>query len=303
MKRVLITGAGGFIGQKVISQLLHSDYEIHVLTYRSKFQDKKIHQHVVDLFNNEHVNHILSDISVDHLLHLAWYTEPNQYWNSLENFSWVSASLNLIHSFIEHGGERLIVAGSCAEYDWSHSDLISEQTTPRAMSSPYTICKNSLYTMLDSMARETAINFTWGRIFFPYGPGERKEKLIPSAIHALMNNMQFSCEAPELVRDYIFVEDVAAAFIQLMDVNVNGPINIASGEPVRLGTLVNRIADMMGKPSSLVRENTTSDHNCVVADVSKLNHDLGFHPSVKLEQGLQKSIDWWTKKYASTANA
>ena len=59
-----------------------------------------------------------------HLLHLAWYAEPGLFWRSPENLRWVEASLRLLRAFAEHGGQRAVMAGSCAEYAWQPRDRL-----------------------------------------------------------------------------------------------------------------------------------------------------------------------------------
>ncbi len=59
------------------------------------------------------------EVQPTHLLHFAWIATPGVYWDSAENFRWVSAGERLLRSFRAHGGRRVVMAGSCAEYDWA----------------------------------------------------------------------------------------------------------------------------------------------------------------------------------------
>ena len=92
---------------------------------------------------------IISQLKPTHLLHFAWYAIPGKYWTSEQNFLWVQASLELVRQFRENGGDRVVMAGTCAEYDWQYG-YCSEYITPKNPSLPYSIFKKSLQEMLNS---------------------------------------------------------------------------------------------------------------------------------------------------------
>src|SRR5262249_4666844 len=187
------------------------------------------------------VAELMAKIKPSFLLHLAWYVEHGDFWRSSENLRWVTTSLNLVQEFIKNGGERLVAAGTCAEYDWTES-LCSEASTAIKPNSLYGSSKASLETILSIFARDKGISFAWGRLFFPYGPNEGPKRLIPSMILSLLNNQVFACKNPGLERDFIFVDDVAAIFSTMMDSRIEGPVNLGSGRPVKLGAVVELIA-------------------------------------------------------------
>ncbi len=153
MKRVLLTGATGFIGRHCLPLLLARDYEVHVVS--SKPPSENIYDitwHQADLLNLEQVANLMAGVQPTHLLHFAWFTMPGKYWNSLENFHWVQASLNLLQAHLQHGGYRVVMAGTCAEYDWRYG-YCSELVTPLSPATAYGICKHSLQLMLDAHGR------------------------------------------------------------------------------------------------------------------------------------------------------
>src|ERR1700683_1086925 len=119
MKRVLLTGASGFIGQPTINSLQRRGFEIYAISRKPIFETlPNVVWCEADLHDHSAIKELVSSIKASHLLHLAWYVEHGAYWASEENLKWVISSLNLVEAFMNHGGKRLVCAGTCAEYDW-----------------------------------------------------------------------------------------------------------------------------------------------------------------------------------------
>ncbi|OAD21866.1 CDP-4-dehydro-6-deoxy-D-gulose 4-reductase [Candidatus Thiomargarita nelsonii] len=118
MKKVLLTGATGFIGQHCPALLLTQGYEVHAIYSRIAGEaHPNVHWHKVDLLAPMQIARLIDSIRPTHLLHLAWYAIPGKYWTSSENFRWVQASLTLLQEFARRCGQRVVMAGTCAEYD------------------------------------------------------------------------------------------------------------------------------------------------------------------------------------------
>src|SRR2546423_13493112 len=168
MKRVLVTGATGFIGRHVLGPLVERGFDVHAVTHRAPLSARSgCRWHVSDLLDTAQIVPLIKAVQPTHLLHLAWYSVPGQYWTALENFAWVQASLELLRRFHEAGGVRVVMAGTCAEYDWAYG-YCSERTTPTQPHTLYGTCKLALQAMLDTYARQSGLSSAWGRIFFLY---------------------------------------------------------------------------------------------------------------------------------------
>lgn len=296
MKRVLVTGATGFVGRHTLPLLVERGFDVHAVARDiPPHADSRVTWNAVDLLGGTDVLRALVEKSrATHLLHLAWYTEHGRYWRSLENFRWTAASLELAREFAAGGGERFVVAGTCAEYDWS-GGVCSEASTALAPSTPYGICKDALRRVLESLAAETKIGFGWGRVFFTFGPGEQPQRLVPSVICALLRSVEAPTTYGQQVRDFLAVEDVAAAFVALVDSNVAGAVNIGSGEPSSVRDIVAALAKLIGGSGRVAfgAIAAADEAPMVVADVTRLRKEVGWSPRVTLGERLAQTIEWW----------
>ncbi|HEY3291855.1 MAG TPA: NAD(P)-dependent oxidoreductase, partial [Anaerolineae bacterium] len=246
-KRVLVTGATGFIGWHCLPLLLEAGYEVHAASVDAPERDDDehgIHWHRIDLLNAILTDELLARVQPSHLLHFAWYAAPGKYWSSPENLRWVQASLSLIQSFRLHGGRRVVMAGTCAEYDWNYG-YCSEALTPLAPATLYGTSKHSLQLLLRAYAEQSDLSAAWGRIFFLYGPREHPSRLVASVIRSLLRRETADTSHGAQIRDFLHVQDVAGAFVALLSSEVTGAANIASGEPVRLKDIILRSADQL----------------------------------------------------------
>jgi nucleoside-diphosphate-sugar epimerase len=212
---------------------------------------------------------------------------PGDYRTSPVNRQWLDASRRLVDAFVAAGGERAVFAGTCAEYDWS-GGVCSELTTPIAPRDAYGQSKDALRRYVETVDCSSA----WGRIFFLYGPHEHPARLVPSLIRPMLAGEVAVCRQPALRRDFLHVDDVAAAFAVLLDSDACGPINIGSGDAVRLGDIAERIARLTAGQVSFGGGSDGDQTELVVADNARLRA-LGFAPAIDLERGLRETIDWW----------
>ena len=291
--KVLLTGGRGFIGRHCLDQLVTKGYEVHAISSKPQISNTEVQWHQVDLLDTVKVRALIREIKPSHLLHFAWYTEYGLYWTAQENMKWVEASLNLMQEFQECNGQRFVAAGTCAEYDWSH-DFCNEVVTPCRPETFYGAAKYSTHLLLKAWAKQTGLSSAWGRVFLLYGPGEHSDRLAASVINALLRGEPALCTSGDQVRDFMYVEDVAAGFVALLESDVRGAVNIASGKGVQLKSLVYKIADKLGR-RDLVQlgavPNKMNEPAKLIADVARLQHEVGFSPSIEIEQGIILAIE------------
>jgi nucleoside-diphosphate-sugar epimerase len=293
MKRILLTGATGFIGRYCLQLLSESkNFEIHAVSSKQKNDWSDVHWHQTDLLDSGQVSELLAQVKPSHLLHFAWYAVPGKYWSSIENIRWVQASLALLHAFSLHGGQRAVMAGTCAEYDWKYG-YCSENITPLVPATLYGTCKHSLQMMLNAFSKQAGISSSWGRIFFLYGPHEYPQKLVSSVIRSLVRGKPARCTHGNQIRDYLYVQDVAEAFIALLNSKVQGPVNIASGHPITLKDIILKIAKETNRQNLVelgVIPTPANEPHLLIADVKRLSDEVGWRPKYDLDHGLELTI-------------
>ena len=295
-KRVLVTGASGFIGYHCLAPLVERGYEVHALQSRTApLEHDGVRWHAADLFDLESTRLVIEEVRPTHLLHLAWYVVPGKVINHLDNAAWVQRTLDLLRLFQASGGKRLAICGSCYEYDWRYG-CCSEALTPTQPDTFYGVCKNSLHQMVRWYCKLTGVSSAWGRVFFLYGPREHPDRLVSSVIRNLLANRPAPCSHGEQIRDYMSVLDVADGMAALLDSDFEGPCNIACGQPTAIKSIVSRIGELMGKPD-LIKLGAipprTNDAPMVVADVTTMTQQLGWKPRLSLDEGLRATIGWW----------
>lgn len=300
MKKVILTGASGFIGACCMEVLLKKGFEVHSISSSGRFQShsRQVEWHHADLHNAEHVLRLMMAVQPQYLLHLAWDVRHGISLHSLENMRWVKSSLSLLQAFIDAGGERVVMAGSCAEYDWSYGYL-REDLTPIKPKNLYGICKNALYTIVTAAGEQSETSTAWGRLFFLYGPGEKTERLVPAVVTALLRGEEASCTHGEQIRDYLYVKDAAEAMVELLASDVRGAVNIASGQSLKIKELIKLAAEATGRPD-LVRLGAIAfpeeEPSFLMAHTRRLNEEVGWFPRYTLQEGLKETVEWWEKQ-------
>lgn len=291
--KVLVTGGSGFIGQYCLAQLHAKGYEVHAVSSVPQASTSAVRWHHANLLDVGQARALVCALKPSHLLHLAWCTQHGKYWTSPENLNWVQGSLALIQEFTESGGKRVVAAGTCAEYQWGHGVCVEDQT-PLVPATLYGTCKDALQLMLRAWSEQTGLSSAWGRVFSLYGPREHPERLVASVIRALLRGEPAACGNASLLRDYLHAQDVASAFVALLDSTLDGPVNIGSGEAVKLGEIVERIAQKLdGRRLLQLRvPPSSSEPDLLLADITRLA-STGWRKKFDLDSGLADTIDWW----------
>lgn len=294
MKKILVTGGSGFIGRRTLRDLLDRGCEVHATHVETEppLALDGVYWHRLDLMDGRAVSGLFDAVRPEGLLHLAWYAVHGKFWRAPENLAWTAASINLVRAFREAGGTRVTVAGTCAEYDWSGDGLMVEATTPLRPGTLYGVCKDAFRRVLEAYAAETKLSWSWGRIFFLYGPGEHPARFVASIAGALARGETARMTHGRQVRDFLHVEDVARALVALHLSEVEGAVNVASGEAVTLGKVADELQRIVDR-GSVARGAVLAPEGeplRLLADVAKLRREVGFLPSHTLESGLLQTV-------------
>lgn len=290
MTRVLLTGASGYVGKPALAALLARGHEVHAVARRRGAEDAIWHE--VDLLEPGAARALANEVKASHLLHLGWFAEHGAFWSSPLNHAWLAASVELVDAFRRAGGERAAVAGTCVEYTFDATPC-DERTTPIAPATLYGLSKDALRRALDVCGRATGLSWAWGRLFFSYGPRERSARLVASLIDRVRRGEEAPCTSGEQIRDFLHVDDVAGALVALLESRAEGPVNIGSGEPVRVRDLALRIGELLERPE-LIRigalPSRSDDPPHIVARIERLREEVGFTPRLSLDEGLRDTI-------------
>jgi nucleoside-diphosphate-sugar epimerase len=293
MKRVMVTGASGFIGRHAVGALAARGFEVHAVDLRPSPAAGNVIWHQTNLLEAEQIFGLMKTVGPSDLLHFAWYAEHGKFWTSPLNLDWAAATLGLFKSFVEAGGRRAVFAGSCAEYDWSVPEPLVEDKTLCRPISLYGVCKNATREVVQAYAAQAGASVAWGRVFFLYGPDENPQRLIPSILAPLLEGKPACCRCGDHVRDLLHVHDVAGAFVALLESDVTGTVNIGSGQRTTLGDVARRAAGIIGREDLLtVQRQAASPENpaVILADVARLRREVGWEPRYDLASGLEQVI-------------
>ncbi len=298
LKRIIVTGATGFIGRQVIPLLLLSGYEVIAIARQTSVLDESLNYHQLDLMDTNEVSKLLKKCSASHLLHLAWNVEPGVFWHSNTNFLWLQASIHLVREFVNCGGQHVIIAGTCAEYDWKYG-ICNEQTTPCKPNSLYSACKNALHCVLDQHAKKEQYRLAWGRVFFPFGDYESPEKLIPTVIRGMLTQTLRQGSEGSQKRDFIHSEDVAKAFTEIVKSDVQGAVNIGSGSALSIREIVGYIANKFNSEQLICFADSRQllEPPLVQADISKFIMESHWTLPKTIYQRIDQTINWWEQQH------
>jgi nucleoside-diphosphate-sugar epimerase len=301
VKRVLVTGANGFIGRHCLKFLLEADYEVHATSSRLvSSSDSPAAWHSVDLLDPKAVAATMDEVSPTHLLHLAWYTAPGAYWNSSENFRWVQASVALLSAFAAAGGKRLLTAGTSAEYDWTYG-YCTEYLTPLNPGTVYGKCKHALEILTEAFCGQNGLSSSWGRIFFTFGPFEHPGRLVPSVIGAILRGEPVACTHGTQLRDFLHVEDLASGLVAVLDCDATGPVNVASGIPVSVRDVISTISQILESDAQInwgAIPLADSEPDLLVGNNKRLRQEVGWQEQYDLQTRLEQAVLWWKTRLA-----
>ncbi len=298
--KVLITGAGGFVGSFLARLLVKEGYEVHAIVRKSsdlwRIEDilPSIKLFYADLLDYELINPYISQLKPDWCIHLAWYAVPGKYLQSPENLNSLQASLNLISQLIEVNCKRFIGVGTCFEYDFSLGYLAeSRPTKPLTL---YAATKIALATTLSQLSAVSDMETVWVRLFYQYGPQENPNRLIPAIISSLLKDEEVNTTEGEQIRDFLHIEDVASALLEIAKSQLTGIVNIGSGKPITVREIAFTLGEILGK-TNLIKFGALpyrpNDPMFICANNYLLKQQTNWQIKYDLKSGLNDTINWY----------
>ena len=296
---VLVVGGSGFIGFPLVKKLSSAGYNVMALSRQ------KIENHSEEF---QSASWIQSDLSLpktyrddvkkfrpEIVIYLAWQDIPDfSFDKSLLNLKQSLEILNFVLNF--ESCKKIIVSGSCFEINQLKGKCL--EINEGEEKDHFTWAKLSLYSWLKMRCSNKKIHFAWMRIFYVYGPGQRKESLIPSILTSLKKGQLPDIRSPGNANDFVYVDDVADGFLKAVSINFpSGIYNLGSGSSTSILDVC-LIAEqiVLGEDSlSLELKLKTKSIGGEVdfwADIQNSKEILDWQPTTSLNEGIKKTNYW-----------
>ncbi len=307
---VLVTGADGFIGSHLVEMLVSQGHKVKALSQYNSFNYWGWLENIGCLDQIEVLNgdvrdpHYCKHISqgVDTIYHLAAliaipysYVAPDSYVDTN-----IKGTLNICQAALDNGVKRVIHTSTSEVYGTAQYVPIDEKH-PLQAQSPYSASKIGADAMAMSFFNAFDLPLTIARPFNTYGPRQSARAVIPTIIAQIAQGMkQIKLGDVSPTRDFNYVEDTCRGFISLAesDATIGQTVNIGSNFEITVGDTLNLIKKLMNSDVEFITDNDRirpgkSEVFRLWCDNTKIKQLTGFEPQYSLEQGLQKTIDWF----------
>lgn len=257
-KKILLTGASGFIGKHLLHRLEVLGYDItlvlrNTVDNKNKFENQGHRIVWTENVFNEKVEWWADACSkIDMVMNLAWYTNHSDYLISDKNIECMNGSIRMVEGAISAGIQTIIGVGTCLEYEMtSNSPVdISQRLCPKTI---YGFAKMATFLTTQQLLRDIPINFIWFRPFFLYGDGENDNKLSALIKSSVKKGKSFSLENAYAVRDFIEINEAADIILNSIISGKSEVINLCTGKPTTVHEFALQITHEIGGDDSLIR--------------------------------------------------
>lgn len=314
-KKVLVTGACGFIGSHLVEELINKGCEVKAFVFYNSFNSwgwldsfskeklKKIEVVTGDVRDPNSVRTALKYVNV--VFHLAAligipfsYHSPDSYFETN-----VKGTLNVLQASRDYNVERIIVTSTSEVYGTSQYVPIDERH-PLQGQSPYSASKIGADKMTESFYRSFGTPVVIARPFNTYGPRQSARAVIPTLITQLLSGKE-SVELGSLypTRDFNYVSDVCRGLVALAETEeiIGKEVNIGSGTEISISDLAKLVIELIGADAKIVSEDLRkrpdkSEVERLVCDNRLMRKTTGWKPETSLVEGLSKTIEWFKNK-------
>jgi len=300
-QRILVTGGAGFIGSNTVKLLCDLGMDVVVfdnLSFGYKdLVDKRAKFIEGDLLDKKAINEAL--IGVDKVFHFAAISIIKQ---SIDDpvFCFktnIEGIVNLLEAMRVNGVQYIVNSSSASVYGNPEVVPVTEDSG-KAPIQPYGASKLAVEAILSSYYHTYGINSTSLRYFNAYGPNDEQQpvtRAVPTWIKAILKHQPIPLYwKGNQLRDYVFVEDIAKAHIDVMDMKGFNYFNIGSGNGILIKELLEKIFEKVGYRTEIIdKGERQGDPKILVADISKIEKIVGWKPSFDLDEGLDRKIEYY----------
>lgn len=309
-KRVLVTGAGGFIGSHLTEELVRSGAAVSAFVKYNSRNDwglieelpaeirREIEIIAGDLKDADAVRRACTDKQI--VFHLgALIAIPYSYLNPRDHVETnVLGSLNIMTASRDAGVERVVHTSTSEVYGTARYTPIDENH-PLQGQSPYSASKIAADKVAESFHLSYELPVSTVRPFNTYGPRQSARAVIPTIISQALTRPQVRLGSLTPERDLLFVKDTVRGFLMAAenDGTIGETINLGSGKKISIGELADRIIALIGKECEIVQEESrvrpdASEVMVLMADTGKAKKILGWEPLHDLDSGLKATIEY-----------
>lgn len=310
-KRVLVTGAGGFIGSHLTERLIDHGADLRAFVrYNSRndpgllrlLQKGKLDRVRIlmgDLRDADAVRGAVRDVDI--VFHLgSLIAIPYSYAHPRETVETnVLGALNVFEAARDTGVEKVIHTSTSEVYGTARYIPIDE-SHPLQGQSPYSASKIGADKIAESFYRSFDLPIATIRPFNTYGPRQSARAVIPTIITQALVQKRVALGATHTTRDYTYIDDLVRAFLLVAESHktIGETINVGSNYEISIGAVVEKIAALMGKEIDIVTESERlrpekSEVGRLWCDNTRAKRLLGWSPAVPLDEGLSQTIAWF----------
>ena len=312
MKRVLVTGAAGFIGANLARHLLRDGHEVSALVrpgadlWRLNDIRADIRIHAAVLNDEDLLLGQMRQIRPDWIFHLAafgaysWQMDPARIFATN-----LTGTINLVNALIQVGFETFVNTGTSSEYGYKdHAPAETESLEPNSY---YAVSKASAAWFCQLTARSRKMRIPTLRIYNVYGPYEEPNRLIPALVLCGLNGRLPPLVNPNIARDLVFVEDICNAYLLAASrplADWGAVYNVGTGVQMKISEIVEVVRRVLNVTESPVwgsMANRRWDTEIWMANSRKIQSELGWAPQASFETGLRKTIAWFQENPSQLA--
>lgn len=311
MKKVLVTGADGFIGSHLTEELIKSGYDVKAFTYYNSFNNwgwldtfskdllKEIEIFQGDIRDPNGVKESMK--GVDAVFHLAAliaipfsYHSPDTYVDTN-----IKGTLNVLQAARDLDTERVLVTSTSEVYGTAQYVPIDEKH-PYQGQSPYSATKIGADRLAESFYRSFELPVSIVRPFNTYGPRQSARAVIPTIITQLLaGKTEIGLGSLTPTRDFNYVKDTANGFIEIYksDKTIGQEINIATQKEISIGQLAEELVRQINPEAKIVCDEQRlrpekSEVNRLLGANAKIKELTNWTPKYTFEQGLAETIEF-----------
>ena len=298
-KKILITGATGFIGYHLAKYCLKLNWSVTSISTKKPIKTRKlknVEYLICDLYDKNKLNKKLS-LDFDYVVNLAGYVDHSNRDRIIK--SHYIGCKNLSTILLKTKIKKFIQVGSSIEYGKIRSPQLENKNNKQRTFSAYGEAKLKSTKFLLNLSKKFNFPVTVIRLYLVYGPYQDINRVIPITILNAIKNKKFDCSNGLQLRDFTYIEDVIEAIIKTLKnrQSTGQIINIGQGKPVSIKRVINKICELLnsGKPQFGKIDLRKDEIMKLYPNILKAKKILNWMPKVKINLGLKKTINYYKK--------